>query len=1211
MIRTRSSAALLAAAGGTLALASLGACESALDPSGGRPAGLGETRRAGGPRVVWDVKHQPLPEIPLPNDQATRLDPGSPTGRRVNISLDAARTRYERKTRAIFNRLDGFGAYAPITVRFDAPLDLPGVLARHRNDDFRDDAFYLLNVDRSCKRFGEEIALDVGRGRFPIILMSRSERGTDPEAPNGFFLDESDNKMFGFDPEGEALTLLFKDYTEDRNRDGVLQPSEDRNQDGVMDEANFLDPHACDAVPESTPEHDRCVADHLLSWYERASNTLILRPVWPLEERCTHAVVLTKRLRGADGEAVESPFPAVQAPDQIGALEPVGALLGRYGLSKGDVAFAWSYTVGTMTRDLEGLRAGLYGQGPMARLAKEFPVSGFRVRTRNEWREIGSDPPLTAGGDSRVLPGGCAGAAWAALASTIEGDKQICGGYADFASVGGLFAGEFEAPNLLVDQDGHATPAYPADEDEVWDVDVGAGRAVYDRGKVTFFCALPREDARPAGVTCEPGNPEGKPWCKPYPVAFFAHGYGSFKGEFVLHAGRHAQMGFAACGLDSFGHGRSIVLNPRCEGNLDYLAGKGLLAAYGVPELVTMIFYGRDRDLNNDGCPDGGADQWTANLFHTRDVVRQSVFEEMQFVRILHAVDGQQRDASGNVLGDVDGDGEPDIGGRKSITAAWGISLGGQLTGVLAGAEPTLDAVSPNAVGAGLTDVAVRLGEGGLAEAVMLPVQGPIIVGCLPTDGHQVPLTSGEGGASCLPRVDGQQGVAGPQVAGELQLAWYGHDNARLAVRAFAKVPGVAVGDTVRVENVDKGLAAASRLGPRGWARVSIAADALWPIARRGLLGFADDENDARAAPDTTALGDRIRVTVVDGGSGAVKATVDTWQWDVEFQHTIYPAGQPLVAMQEGLGYPRNTVDFRRFYGIAQHAVAPADPAVWSRRYTDDPILAPYDPAWWPGRAHVLVMPTIGDSQVPTATGVALGRTSGLLGSWDRDPARFAPEHGWRELFTPDARYGVSVEQWLTDNWVVEGDWRLQRWASHGVNPSTLFDPDDTSDGAAEFSCLHSYDWSADNGEFHCPAAIDDTATTFDVPRPGPGQAMRQDRPRGDGSYDALRIPLLRPSGQHGIYNPQPFRAFDTDAYMVHFTARFMATRGGDVSHEPGCDCGYAELPRFEVGGAEAWPGVDGVAACPTDDPTYGKRCSAECTAAWGIVPLPPAVCAP
>ena len=85
-------------------------------------------------------------------------------------------------------------------------------------------------------------------------------------------------------------------------------------------------------------------------------------------------------------------------------------------------------------------------------------------------------------------------------------------------------------------------------------------------------------------------------------------------------------------------------------------------------------------------------------------MVRQSVVDHMQFVRILrHLTDS---------TGDFDGDGILDLGGPTAIFGMWGISLGGVISGVMAGAEPSLDAASPNAGGAGLVDVAVRSKQG-------------------------------------------------------------------------------------------------------------------------------------------------------------------------------------------------------------------------------------------------------------------------------------------------------------------------------------------------------------------------------------------------------------------------------------------------------------------------------------------------------------------
>ena len=72
-----------------------------------QPEGWMVSEQTGGPTVQYDLTAEPLPEIPLPNNQATRLDPTTATGRRLNISEDAP-TEYERRTRRTFNELDGF-----------------------------------------------------------------------------------------------------------------------------------------------------------------------------------------------------------------------------------------------------------------------------------------------------------------------------------------------------------------------------------------------------------------------------------------------------------------------------------------------------------------------------------------------------------------------------------------------------------------------------------------------------------------------------------------------------------------------------------------------------------------------------------------------------------------------------------------------------------------------------------------------------------------------------------------------------------------------------------------------------------------------------------------------------------------------------------------------------------------------------------------------
>ena len=1175
----------------------MGGCDSVVDPSGRTSVGLGQTERLGGPRVVWDIEAEPLPEIPLPNDAATRIDPTSPTGRRLNISVARAGTRYEQRTRESFNELDGFGTYAGGYVTFDAPLNLQDLAQRHgQNDDFRDDAVFLLNVDPDCERFGEEIALNIGRSRFPVTLFTRAERVADPQAPGGYFLDEGPSRVFPFDPYGEYNTLVFEERNEtDSNGNGVLDPEEDLDRDGRLDVANFIDPQACAGFEVSTTEYDRCVADNMLQWYDRSTNTLMLRPIWPMEEQCTHAFVLTNRVTGETGRPVESPFPGVNPRDQSQALEPLQQLLSRYGLSTGEIAFAWSFTTGTQTHDYMALREGLYGSGVFSFLKDEFPVSQFRVRPLADYIAPGVEHPFTNG--ETVLPGACAGAAVAILVKNGNGewDPNMCAVEADTSAVAGFFAGSFRTLNLLADTDGLATPRYPNDSDERWRVDYKNGEVSYGESEVTFFCSLPYE----RDTSCSPGNPEGTPFCRPFPVILYGHGYGGNKGEALFHVTRHSAMGFAACGVDSYGHGFNRALQDPAVGNRLELASL-LFAPWNAQPLLRMISEGRDRDLNNDGLADPGADQWTADLFHTRDMVRQSALDYTQMVRMLRAMDGVNRDEEGNLLGDVDRDGRVDMGGPQNTIGGWGISLGGIIMGVLAGSEPGFDSVSPNAGGAGLTDVTVRLGQGGLPEGVLIPMLGPIMVGCVPIDGSQNPLTEGDGGSNCLPQGDDS---SGPFPAGQLRLGFYANNMAQLQMVEFGSIDGVRPGDRVVYRNLDKNEEREGFVTERGWVRVGIPADALTAEDKRPVLGLTDDSTGAVRFENTPLLGDRLEVSVYDGSTGALRDTVSTFERDAEFQGAIYPAGAPLVALQEGLGFQRNTPDFRRFVALAQTAIGPADPGVWGAHYYLYPKDTPYDSVNPVRRTRVLVMPTLGDNNVPVATGVSQGRASGLLGSWQRDEARFGPEVGWRELFAVDPRYGRSIERELEARYVIEGDHRFQRYAENPVNPDVLYDIDNVSDGAMQFSCGDS-DWSASIGENECPADVAGQEVFFDVPNPEPGNELRINRPRGDGTYDAFRVPMLRPAGQHGIYNAQPFREFDADAFMVNFTSRFLGSRGRLVDHPAACDCNASRIPQFTLDGFNEFPGIQ--RACTPDDLNV---CSAACAEAWGIVTPDFAVC--
>jgi hypothetical protein len=554
----------------------------------------------------------------------------------------------------------------------------------------------------------------------------------------------------------------------------------------------------------------------------------------------------------------------------------------------------------------------------------------------------------------------------------------------------------------------------------------------------------------------------------------------------------------------------------------------------------------------------------------------------------------------------------------------------------MAGFEPALDAVSPNAGGGGLVDIAVRSSQAGVPQAVLLPVLGPFVVGCMGVDDHQRPITEGDR-PSCFGSGEGRARLA----PGELELAFMLNNNARQLEVPFATLRGVRAGDWVELENLSSGEVRRRRVSARGTLMVSVAADALTGPERRGVLGLRDGDSAPVAPSSVLALGDGLVLRHFSGADGEAPrdpvtgemdtevrleatplAVVERFEREVVFQGAVYGAGQPLVALQEGLGLERNDPRFRRFMGLAQTAIGPGDPAIWSPHASLEPLEVSYG-GYGGGHTRVLHMPTVGDQQVPVNTGVAAARAGGVLGSWLRDEGRFPdPRYGWRELFQPLSGVvgaaGRSADQLLIDRFVVEGDASLGRFdgvareaglelvadAGRGESlaPFVLFDIDDVSDGEARFSCGDD-DWSAMNGESGCTEGL--RASGGRVPVPYLPGGLRVTVAREGGGADALRIPLLRPAGQHGIYNAQPFRPFDADAFMVNFTTRYLGTRGERVDHLSGCDCSASLIPSYSLNGAPTFP-MRGGRACGEGEL---RVCDAACAEGWGIASAPQVEC--
>ncbi len=443
-------------------LASLGLLAACAAPEG---KGLAPTPDGTGAQVRFDMYARPFPDVPLPNDLATRFDPGSPTKRRVNASMQAT-TDWETVTRGEIDALDGWSTYGALTVSFDKPLDPNSLYSRQVGDDydFSNDAVYLIDVTEDSPDFCQAMPLDMGEGNFPLTL----------EKPT----------YYPNDIHNTAQEMIFEELEEDQNHNGKLDLGEDLDMDGVLDHPNY-----------------RFAGDNpfdVMTYYERETNTLIMKPVMPMREATTYAVVLTKRLLDETGRPVRSPFDYVNHVAQTQQLKPLLKCLPKYGLGTDDLAFTWSFTTQSITKHYVTIRDGLYGLGPMAWLADKYPA-----KVTDLWPLRGNKgEPAPQGVNVRIVPGDVfAQAAKDTLASmgggSISPSYQQVLDSMKFVDYHVLFS--FESPQFFPRYEADGKTLLPLYK-QTWKVDPVTGVAAVDRPEtVTVWMTIPKNrNGRPA-----------------------------------------------------------------------------------------------------------------------------------------------------------------------------------------------------------------------------------------------------------------------------------------------------------------------------------------------------------------------------------------------------------------------------------------------------------------------------------------------------------------------------------------------------------------------------------------------------------------------------------------------------------------------------------------------------------------------------------------
>jgi hypothetical protein len=1071
---------------------------------GGVPIGWRATPDGTGPRVTWDLEAEGMPIVPIPSDTATWPDPTSPTGRRINVSM-VVPTHLERRTRQLFDELDGWGTFAPISVAFDAPIDVEGLLARQGGSnhfheaDFPEHAVYLIDLET-----GLPVPLDLNSGNFPYGVVHTDQ-------------------YFENDPLSTESNLLFETKEEDANGNGVLDSGEDGDYDGLLDHPNTLDGTL---GPDDLRTYDR------MAWfYERQTRTLIVRPLLPLRQRTTYAVVLTDRLKGADGEPVRSPFDAVHHSSQRDALAPLAGHFAAHPELYGTlattgwngVAFAWTFTTQSVTSDLDTIREGLYGRGSMARLAEQFPADTVPLPMQ------GGPGCPDPGARVFIAPGdafrdGIRQLATVAFDLSPDATEKLVASYATLDHVVTVL---IDSPYFFKDPENEEL-------EDAFDLDYRTGRARVTGEVLTMTMYIPKEDAEHQ---------------QPFAPVMYMHGHGSNAAEVLTYGGLVMQHGNALVTINAHGHGLQT----------DTLTRAAIRSALGGSCLLGMadaFMSGRARDLNGDGDFDSGADFWTAYIFHTRDSVRQTVVDEFQAFRALRSFDGRlarartlglrgptsssvpedvaftgdyDADGTTDLAGDFDGNGTPDLGGPTVPYGMAGGSLGGIIAGLTAGAEPMVTASTPVVGGGGLADVAIRTENGSVLSAMILRIMGPLVVG-LPSSG---------GDNSSCPVGDISLAIRAP-----------GLDSKYITEFACLPAAGLSADDVLFVRNRVNGEVACSGVtnDELGRFRVPVPSDAgdRWtvelyrgarPEVRFGECTFVNRERPP--APDRV-----IDTWEVGNGSGA-----NSCASCARFDRHTYERGEPLTSPAAGFGLRRQTPEFRRLVMLAQIGLERGDPINYVGRIFLDPLTAPDIPV---RPRSVLVTHTDGDPNVVIATGYSMARAAGVLPflPWDAPPhlADYRAPEGFAALYPACDPACDSPNDVLLQYHAIEA---LPRLARHPVasGEEFLVDVDDLAEGRATFG---------PDGQTQVPS---DAGGVLPVTVNPPLRWSRQSRavtsPTDDvWSYGSDRptsgivSPYVQPAGIHGfrgIYDDT--LGFDMAVYMFNMLGRYLGTDGRDIPY--------------------------------------------------------------
>jgi hypothetical protein len=820
--------------------------------------GLFHSANTGGPKVIFNPDAKPVPIVPFPNDLMTRYDETSPTKLRLNLPLNAV-TQLENEVRKKMNTMDGFGTMAPITVSFDKPLN-PATVNKN--------TVFVINIDKNSPDFGNPVQLSFGTGLFPAKMRNFSMFDNDP---NMLY----DNILFPFN-------VSENEYSKDT-----------------------LEPYY---IPDE----------------KEGIYTIYLRPLLPLEEGTKYAVVLTPLITDLDDNPIQSPFPhtnhILQTEDLLTLVEGTPSIMNKLNLDNNQIAFAWSFTTQSITKDLYTIRQGFDGNGILSYLNTNFLPIFNRI---NELGAGCSEQPSVYVIKAEDFSNGLKNFL-NQFADLIDlGDFPLAT-LLDFSYVDYFVFGSYKSPSFIKNSGGF------------FQIDYSTGNANVIPDKVTFFATIPKQTEK---------------YRAPFPVMLFGHGNSESRIDVFAMANRLAQFGIAGISIDAVGHGPSDYLSPICaseeglkslleefgdelpiSGDLDTIMPafiillvepladglcinvdlsnpnnwRNILKEFTANGLIySLTCEGRARDVDGDGTLDSGEDFFIYDPFVSRDNVRQTIVDQMQLVRILKHLG---RDINGNGKidpeeGDFNLDGIADIGGENNPVFYSGQSLGGILGSVLTAVEPNITRSVLNVPGGTLTDIMTKSTLRGVTMRIFRKVTGPVITS-VPEDG---------------------------------MLSLYFNDDSK---PFDALEPIIMKNYQILLKNINKGLERTTTAGADGRFWINIPAD--------------EGENLELTAIDDSGEIIIKKTITVDAKHSGMGYTRNTWAFRnmIDMSQMAMDAGDPL-------NYAIHYNNIKRKTG--------------QNEYFENRTLPDYP------EKGVLIQPYAADTTVPVSTGIALAFEAGLI----------------------------------------------------------------------------------------------------------------------------------------------------------------------------------------------------------------------------------------